>query len=75
MHNHADSHCWLTVLDGEMREVQYQPRDGPPDGTEQQEGAVYVEETHTTDMKVRRHSGQPPTRSPTVCRYKSTCVP
>ncbi|GFR41405.1 hypothetical protein Agub_g2087 [Astrephomene gubernaculifera] len=25
VHNHADSHCWLAVLDGEVCETQYQP--------------------------------------------------
>ncbi|GLC51243.1 hypothetical protein PLESTB_000481600 [Pleodorina starrii] len=33
VHNHAASHCWLAVLDGQMREIQYQ-RAAPPPGEE-----------------------------------------
>lgn len=67
VHNHADSHCWLAVLDGEMCEVQYQ-RAEPPNqdvaaagsgvagggyGEEKPGDAVYLEATKSTDMKVR----------------------
>ncbi len=58
MHNHADSHCWLAVLDGGVREVQYQPRATAPDGLAPQPGAVYVEQTHAADMKVRDAAGR-----------------
>jgi hypothetical protein len=27
VHNHADSHCWLTVVDGSVDEVQCRPLD------------------------------------------------
>ncbi|EFJ51902.1 cysteine dioxygenase [Volvox carteri f. nagariensis] len=62
VHNHATSHCWLTVLDGEMREVQYQRTDPPAaaasavrggDGSDEKPGdTVYVEATRTTDLRI-----------------------
>ncbi|PNH00535.1 Cysteine dioxygenase type 1 [Tetrabaena socialis] len=54
VHNHADSHCWLAVLGGEMREVQYQQAPAPPavHGAAVPEDAAYVEATHSTEMRV-----------------------
>lgn len=28
MHNHASSHCWLSVLEGDMQELQYRNPEG-----------------------------------------------
>ncbi|GIL73280.1 hypothetical protein Vretimale_4871 [Volvox reticuliferus] len=52
VHNHAASHCWLAVLDGEMREIQYQRANPAADGDEKPGDAVHVEVSNSTNMQV-----------------------
>ncbi|KAG2450128.1 hypothetical protein HYH02_000231 [Chlamydomonas schloesseri] len=59
VHNHANAHCWLAVLDGEMRETQFQRAPAPPgcpapdaEDAERDGSTVYVEPTKVSDMRV-----------------------
>lgn len=52
VHNHGTSHCFLGVLDGQMREIQYQPSTTAPPTSLPAGTSVEVMPTRTTDMKV-----------------------
>ncbi|KAG2442740.1 hypothetical protein HXX76_002822 [Chlamydomonas incerta] len=60
VHNHSNAHCWLAVLDGEMRETQFQRAPAPPgcpapaasEASEHDGSTVYVEPTKVSDMRV-----------------------
>ena len=57
VHNHGTSHCFLGVLDGQMREVQYQPSTTVPPTSLPAGTSVDVTPTRTSDMKVRAAAG------------------